>query len=70
MAKQMILSTIKFYQRFISPYLGRNCRFYPSCSEYCLKVIEEYGVLKGLFFSFRRILKCHPFNDGGIDLPC
>jgi len=69
MAKEMILSIIKFYQRFISPYLGRNCRFYPSCSEYCSRAIEKHGVFKGLFFSFRRILKCNPFNKGGIDLP-
>lgn len=65
----LLLKTIKFYQKFISVYLGKNCRFYPSCSEYSILVIKKYGILKGLILSFFRLLKCNPFNKGGIDIP-
>jgi len=50
----------------INPRCG--CRFYPSCSEYCIKSIEKYGVVKGLLKGVGRILRCNPFNGGGIDL--
>jgi len=61
--------TIKFYQKTISPLLGHCCRFYPSCSEYCYQAIEKYGTIKGIIKGFKRILRCHPWNKGGIDLP-
>lgn len=67
--KQLTLKTIKFYQKFISPLSGSNCRFYPSCSEYSYRVIKKYGTIKGVFFSFRRLLKCGPWNKGGINMP-
>ena len=60
---------IRLYQKFISPFLGRNCRFYPSCSEYSFRAIKKYGVFKGTALSFWRILRCNPFNKGGVDLP-
>ncbi len=60
---------IRLYQIFISPILGVNCRFYPSCSQYTLEAIQKYGALKGCLKSLKRILKCHPLNHGGIDLP-
>jgi len=69
MLKKIFLKTIKIYQKFISPFLNRSCRFYPSCSEYSYKTIEKYGVLKGGALSFWRILRCNPWNKGGIDLP-
>ncbi len=69
MVKKIILKSIKFYQILISPYLGRNCRFYPSCSQYSCLVIEKYGVLKGLWCSIKRILRCHPWHPGGVDIP-
>lgn len=67
--KKIILKIIKFYQLFISPALGYNCRFYPSCSEYAAEVIQKQGILKGFKKGLWRILRCHPFNKGGIDLP-
>jgi len=67
--KIAILGTINFYKIFISPVLGNNCRFYPSCSSYTHQAVEKYGIFKGLGKGFRRILKCNPFNKGGIDLP-
>ncbi|MCK4454327.1 membrane protein insertion efficiency factor YidD [Candidatus Parcubacteria bacterium] len=69
MIKSLIFRIIRFYQKFVSPALGEHCRFYPSCSEYCFLAIKKYGILKGLFLGIKRILRCHPFNEGGIDLP-
>lgn len=68
MARLAIL-LIKFYQKFISRYIlrGRNCRFYPTCSEYSIEAFIKYGFLKGAYLSLCRILRCHPFNEGGYD---
>ncbi|MBU0476631.1 membrane protein insertion efficiency factor YidD [Patescibacteria group bacterium] len=69
MVKFFILKIIKFYQLFISPKLGRTCRFFPSCSEYFCLAIEKHGVVKGLYLGIKRITRCHPWNQGGIDMP-
>ena len=69
MLRKIFLKIIKVYQKFISPFLGGSCRFYPSCSEYSYKTIKKYGALKGGALSFWRILRCNPWNKGGIDLP-
>jgi hypothetical protein len=69
MAKKIIKAIIKGYQVFLSPSLGRNCRFYPSCSSYALAVMDKYGFLKGILKTMIRVLRCHPFNKGGVDLP-
>lgn len=60
---------IKAYQNFVSPFLGRHCRFEPSCSEYSLLAIEKHGAAKGLVLSVWRLLRCSPFCKGGTDLP-
>ncbi len=67
--KNLITKLIKFYQKFISPFFGKNCRFYPSCSGYTIEAIEKYGLVKGLKKGVWRVLRCHPFNKGGIELP-
>jgi hypothetical protein len=67
--KKLIIKLITFYQKHISPFLGRNCRFTPSCSEYMIGSINKYGSIKGILKGIKRILKCHPFHPGGIDLP-
>ena len=69
MLKKLIFKIIRIYQVFISPSLGQNCRFHPSCSEYTHQAIEKYGVLKGSWKGFKRILRCYPWSPGGIDLP-
>jgi putative membrane protein insertion efficiency factor len=61
------MALIRGYQLAISPWLGRNCRFYPSCSQYTLEAIERHGALKGLWLGLRRVLRCHPFHPGGHD---
>jgi hypothetical protein len=68
-SQKLFLGMIGFYQKFLSPGLGGNCRFYPSCSSYTVSAIERYGTAKGLIKGFWRILKCNPYNKGGINLP-
>ena len=65
--KNFLINLIKLYQFTISPLLGSNCRFVPSCSNYAIQAIEEKGVFKGIYFSLRRVLKCHPFGGSGYD---
>jgi putative membrane protein insertion efficiency factor len=65
--KHVFLLIIKFYQYFISPLVGRNCRFYPTCSSYAKEALTIHGTLKGLYLSIKRILKCNPFFEGGFD---
>lgn len=69
MFKTFILKLIKFYQKTFSPVLGKHCRFWPSCSEYSHQSIQKHGILNGLWKGFKRILRCHPWNQGGVDLP-
>jgi len=65
--QKLALTCIRAYQRFISPMIGSNCRFYPSCSSYASEAINRFGVIKGSWLASRRILKCHPLNKGGTD---
>ena len=65
--QKLTIYCIKSYQRFISPMLGSNCRFHPTCSNYAIEAINRFGVLKGSWLASKRILKCHPLNEGGDD---
>jgi hypothetical protein len=58
---------IKFYRLFFSPFVGQHCRFEPSCSRYAEEAIKTHGSLKGLFFTIRRLLRCHPWAKAGYD---
>ena len=64
---QILIGLIRFYQRFISPFTVPSCRFYPSCSEYTIQAVKEYGFLVGAFLALKRLLKCHPLHSGGYD---
>ncbi len=64
---RITICLIRFYQVFISPLLGDNCRFYPSCSSYAIKSISRFGFSRGLILSLLRIIKCGPWNSGGFD---
>ena len=57
-----IIKIIKFYQILISPHLGSNCKFYPTCSNYAIEALRKYGFFKGLYLSVSRILKCNPWS--------
>ena len=64
---KLLLVLIRCYQYAISPFLGQSCRFYPSCSDYTAQAIEKYGAIKGTYLGLKRILRCHPWNPGGVD---
>lgn len=63
----VVVWLLLLYRRFLSPLLAPRCRFYPTCSAYALEAVTKYGVVKGLFLSFRRLLRCHPLHPGGYD---
>jgi putative membrane protein insertion efficiency factor len=66
--KNIVLFLIRCYQVLLSPLLGRHCRFYPTCSNYTYEAIKKHGLFKGIFLGGKRLLKCHPFHPGGVDL--
>ena len=66
-AAKAALVVVAFYQRRISPLMGANCIYMPTCSEYARQAIERYGLAKGSWLALRRILRCHPFHNGGYD---
>ena len=63
----LLIKLIKIYQVFFSAFVGQHCRFSPTCSNYAVKAISAYGPAKGLFLASKRICKCHPWSEGGID---
>ena len=65
--KKILIKVINLYKLIVSPYLGNNCRYLPTCSQYFIDSLNEYGVLKGILMGTKRILKCHPikFLGGG-----
>ncbi len=68
--RKFFVFLIKLYKKYISPifhYLGFDCKFYPTCSEYTRQAIEKYGIIKGIFLGIKRILRCNPFSKGGYD---
>ena len=65
--RRLLMALIRGYQLAISPWLGRNCRFHPTCSQYTLEAIERHGAVKGLWLGVRRVSRCHPFHPGGHD---
>ncbi len=65
--KRIILSGIRFYQKYISRLKTTKCPYFPSCSEYGYEAVEKYGALKGGMLALWRILRCNPFSKGGYD---
>jgi putative membrane protein insertion efficiency factor len=65
--KTLLLILLRAYKWTISPMLGQNCRFYPSCSEYAVGAISEHGAAKGSWLAAKRLGKCHPWHPGGFD---
>lgn len=65
--RTLLIFLIRIYQRLFSGFLGSNCRFYPTCSTYCVVALERHGLVRGLWLSVCRIGKCHPFHPGGMD---
>jgi uncharacterized protein len=65
--RKLLMWIIRGYQLGVSPMLGPRCRFYPSCSCYAHTAIERHGALRGSWLAVRRVLRCHPFREGGYD---
>ena len=66
MASLLIL-LIRCYQRVLSPFIGNQCRFHPTCSRYAVEALQKHGALRGSWLAARRVTRCHPLNAGGID---
>jgi putative membrane protein insertion efficiency factor len=64
---KVLIVLIAGYRYFLSPLLGRSCRFFPSCSEYAAEALERHGTLRGSWLAVRRIARCHPWHPGGYD---
>ena len=67
LARETVVAPIRLYQRLISPLLGARCRYAPSCSDYAVDAIREYGIIRGLILASWRLLRCNPFSHGGLD---
>ena len=65
--RKILIAVISVYRYVVSPLLGNNCRFHPSCSHYAQDAIALHGVFKGSYLTLRRIGKCHPWHEGGFD---
>lgn len=65
--KKLGILLIEFYQKNISPSLGRRCIYYPTCSEYTKQAVDKYGIIKGSILGMYRIIRCNPFSKGGVD---
>ena len=63
----ILIKLIRFYQVAISPWLGKNCRYLPTCSQYMLEALKVHGLYKGVFLGIKRILSCHPWGGSGYD---
>lgn len=62
-----LVQLIKIYRYLISPWVGYHCRFTPTCSSYAITAIERFGALRGSYLTIRRLSKCHPWHEGGLD---
>ena len=67
MISKLLIKFIRVYQKFLSPLLGQNCRFYPTCSQYAVEALSVHGLFRGGYLSLKRILKCNPWGGYGID---
>ena len=66
--KKILIALIRIYKKYVSPYKGTKCPYFPSCSNYGIEAVERHGVFKGLLLTFWRVLRCNPFSKGGVDL--
>jgi putative membrane protein insertion efficiency factor len=65
--RKVLVYLIRAYRYLVSPLLGNNCRFYPSCSRYAEEAVARHGIMRGGWLSLRRLLRCHPWHAGGCD---
>ena len=65
--QRVVILALHGYKRFISPLLPSACRFYPTCSDYMREAVEKHGLLRGVWMGLKRLVRCHPFDEGGYD---
>jgi uncharacterized protein len=65
--RSLVVLLLRVYQRWISPAFGPRCRYYPSCSEYAVQAVQQFGILRGLVLASWRLLRCNPWSHGGFD---
>jgi putative membrane protein insertion efficiency factor len=65
----LLIAAVRIYQWTLSPFVGRHCRFQPTCSEYFILAIRKFGAMRGTWRGVKRIARCHPFHPGGYDPP-
>ncbi len=65
--KRILIGLVRAYQYAISPLLGRNCRYFPTCSDYTVEAVQKYGAMRGGWLGAKRICRCHPWHPGGYD---
>jgi putative membrane protein insertion efficiency factor len=65
--KTLLVWLLRGYKLLLSPLLGQNCRFYPSCSSYAIEALQIHGAARGSWLAARRVCRCHPWNEGGVD---
>ena len=66
---KMLIGVVRVYQLTLSPIVGRQCRFYPTCSQYFIGAVQKYGAVRGTWKGVCRICRCHPWHPGGVDHP-
>ena len=67
MITKALVRSIKIYQKFLSPILGQNCRFHPTCSQYAIEALSSHGLFRGLILTLKRVGRCNPWGGSGID---
>jgi len=65
--RRILVTLIRAYQWLLSPFLGQNCRYHPSCSHYAVEAVERHGPVRGTWMALRRVGRCHPWHEGGYD---
>ncbi|HJW26737.1 MAG TPA: membrane protein insertion efficiency factor YidD [Rhodocyclaceae bacterium] len=65
--KRLLVALLRAYQYAVSPLLGRNCRYFPTCSEYAVEAVQKYGAARGGWLGLKRVCRCHPWHPGGYD---
>lgn len=65
--RRTLVTLIRAYQWLLSPFLGQNCRYHPSCSHYAVEAVERHGPVRGTWMALRRVGRCHPWHEGGYD---
>ncbi|UCV28537.1 membrane protein insertion efficiency factor YidD [Ferribacterium limneticum] len=65
--KYLLIALVRGYQYAISPFLGRSCRYVPSCSEYTVEAVQKHGAFRGGWLGVKRVCRCHPWHPGGYD---